>query len=60
MGAIHGTLGEEVTRMELKGKNQPENIVDTWSGSEHHGSAGSKGTLGEVWLVGLVPVMSSL
>lgn len=54
MGAMHGTL-EEVTGMKLKEENQPENIVDTWPGSEHHGSAGSKGILEEVMVGGLSP-----
>lgn len=54
MDAMHGTL-EEVTRMGLKKANQPENIVDTWPGSEHHGSAGSKGILGKVIVGGLSP-----
>lgn len=54
MGAMHGTL-EEVTQMGLKEENQPENIIDTWPGSEPHGSAGSKGILGEVMVGGLSP-----
>lgn len=54
MGAMHGTL-EEVTWMGLKEENEPENIVDTWPGSEHHGSAESKGIPGEVMVGGLSP-----
>ena len=51
---------EEVTWMELEEETQPENGVDTWPESEHHGSAGRKGFQERSWLVSLLLVIPTL